>query len=533
MVYRTAGNPDLVLLGGKVRTLDGKGTMATAVAVRNGRILGVGSDDEVRRLVGPDTETVELAGAVVLPGLIDSHFHVVSLGHTTCATLLYDAQSIDEIIDGLRRSAGQSSGPILGRGGNFHESSLTEGRLPTAHDLDLVSDERPVMITDVNKTIVNSVVLEGIDTSDIPPGGEVLRDRSGGPLGVFLYSAKQMTPLAAQGAAIVADISTEEAIVRGLESAARMGLTGVVDPGEDLNTIASFRSLEAEGRLPIRVAIMPRGVSPDRLRAAGIASGLREGRLTFGPIKLAYDLWVMHRTALLYDPYIGDPHGFGTTRISALELQDQVNGALQAGWPVGIHATGDHGIDVAASAIEAGLKEARRPPGRCHLIHVYFPTEKAQDIASRYDIAIAAQPTFIRTWGESLRDIVGDQRAERFKPLRMLLDWGLVVGGGADSPVTWHSPWLGIYAAATRKTEGGRILGEDERITVEEALRCYTGGSAAVVGEEDLRGSIEPGKLADLTVVDRDVVVIDPEEIPGTKTLSTVVGGEIVFKGGW
>lgn len=521
---------DLALLYGMVHTLDAENRSATAVAVRDGRILAVGSDREVEALVGPGTKKLDLGGAVVLPGLIDSHFHVVSVGHTTQAALLYDAWSIDEIVERLRASASDGSGPILGRGGNFHEASLAEGRLPTAGDLDRVSDERPVMITDVNKTIVNSVALRDIDLDDVPEGGEVFRDHAGRPLGVFLYAAKRMTPLAAQGAAIVADISPEDAIVHGLESAARTGLTGVVNPGADVDGIASFRAVQEEGRLPIRASVMPRGVSPDVLREAGVRPDLREGWLSFGPIKLAYDLWVMHKTALLYDPYVGESDNVGASRISAEELQRQVNVAFDAGWSVGVHTTGDRGIDVVASAIQRGFEEAGRPPGRCHLIHVYFPTEMAQDLALRHDLAIAAQPTFIRTWGESVRAFVGEERARRFKPLRTLLDRGLTIGGGADSPVTWHDPWVGIYAAVTRRTEGGSVLGDEERISVEEALRCYTLGSAAILGEEDQRGSIEVGKLADLTVIDRDILTVDAEEIPGTVALRTIVGGEIVYE---
>jgi predicted amidohydrolase YtcJ len=521
--------PDLILLHGKVHTLDPNGGTATGVAIREGRIHTVGSDREMESLAGPETERLDLAGAVVVPGLIDSHCHIVSVGHTVDAVLLYDAWSIDEIIDRLREWGERHPGPILGRGGNFHETSLAEGRLPTAEDLDKVSAERPVMITDVNKTIVNSVALREIDVTDVPEGGEVLMDAAGKPTGVFLYAAKRMTQLAAQGSAIVADISTEEAIVRGLESAAQLGLTGIVNPGTNLDEIAAFRAVAKEGRLPIRADIMPRGVTPDELSDAGVTYGMREGWLTLAPIKLGYDRWVMHKTALLYDPYVGEPDNFGITRVSAEELQRRINAAFAAGWPVGIHATGDRGIDVVASAIETGYEEVGEPCGRCHLVHVYFPTKKAQDIAFRLDMAIAAQPPFIRTWGETVRAFVGDERAGRFKPLRTLLDRGLAVGGGADSPVAWQDPWVGIYAAATRRTEGGGVLGEEERISVEEALRCYTLGSAAVVGEEELRGSIEVGKLADLTIIDRDILAIDREEIPGTKVLWTLVDGEIAY----
>jgi predicted amidohydrolase YtcJ len=521
---------DVILFGGKIHTLDAAGTVGTAIAVGDERILAVDSDEQIQRLAGPGTKRLDLAGAVVVPGLIDSHFHVLSVGQTVGAAFLYDAWSITDILERLKKRAAEVSGAILGRGGNFHETSLAEGRLPTAADLDRVATDRPVMITDVNKTIVNSFVLRDIDVDDVPPGGEVPRDASGQPLGIFLYAAKRMTPLAAQGAAIVTGISAEEAVVRGLKSAARMGLTGVLNPGSDLDAIAAFRAVEREGGLPIRAHIMPRHVTPADLESVDASYGLTEGRLTFGPIKLAYDSWIMHRTALMYEPYVGHPDVYGSSRVTEEELQRLIDEAFAAGWPVGIHTTGDRGVDTVASAVERGIEKVGGAPARCHLIHVYFPREKAIDIASCHDLAIAAQPTFTRTWGETVRAFVGKERAERFKPLRTLLDRGLAVGGGADSPITWHDPWVGIYAAATRKTEGRRVLGKEERITVEEALRCYTLGSAAILEQENVRGSIEVGKMADFTIVDRDILAIDAEQIPGTRVLKTVVGGEVVYE---
>ena len=527
-----SGNVDLILSGGKVYTLDGVGTVATAVAAGHGQILAVGSDAQVEKLAGPGTRRINLAGNVVLPGLIDSHLHVFSVGHTLQAAFLYDAWSIAEILDRLQEQAARTSGAVVGRAGNLHETSLAEGRLPTAADLDSVAADRPVMITDVNKTIVNSFALRDINTDDVPPGGEVAKDASGRPLGIFFYAAKKMTPLSAQGAAIVADISAEEAVIRGLEAAARVGLTGLLNPGTNLELISAFRAVERERGLPIRASIMPRYVTPVELERVGASAGMKEGRLTFGPIKLAFDSWVMHRTALMYEPYVGLPDCFGSSRISEEALQRQIDEAFSAGWPVGIHTTGDRGIDIVASAVEAGIEKAGGPPGRCHLIHVYFPTDRALDIASRHDLAVAAQPTFIRTWGETVRTFVGQGHAESFVPLRKLLDRGLIVGGGADSPVTWHNPWVGIYAAATRETEGGRALGPEQRITVEEALRCYTLGSAAILEQEELCGSIEVGKVADFTVIDRDILLIDPEQIPGTRVLKTIVGGEMAYEAG-
>lgn len=520
---------DLILFGGKVYTLDAAGTTATAIAVSKGQILAVGSDDQIEKLAGLGTRKIDLAGAIVLPGLIDSHIHVPGVGHMSEMAFLYDAWSIAEILDRLKEHAKKTTGAVGGRGGNFHETSLAEGRLPTAADLDSVATDRAVMITDVNKTIVNTLVLRDIDTNDIPPGGEVPKDASGKPLGIFLYAAKAMTPIIGPSDS-VSTILMEEAITRGLEAAARVGLTGVLDGGANRESIAAYRAIERERGLPIRASVMPLNVRPAELEKIGASAGLKEGRLTFGPIKLGFDRWIMHKTAMLYEPYVGQPDSFGRSRVTEEELQQQIDEVFSAGWPVGIHTTGDRGIDIVASAVEKGIEKAGQAPGRCHLIHVYLPREKALDMACRHNLAIAAQPPFIRTWGETVRTFVGEERAAGFTPLRTMLDWGLTVGGGSDSTVTWHDPWIGIYAAATRKTEGGRILGGEERITVEEALRCYTLGSAAILEEGGIRGLIEVGKAADFTVIDRDILTIDPEQIPATKVLKTIVGGEVAYE---
>lgn len=524
-----AEKADLVLLNGKVRTLDDEGTVASAVAVKDGRIAAVGSDDEIEQAAGPKTRRMNLDGAVVLPGIIDSHLHVAGLGQTYGSALLFDVGSIEEIVERLQEHAAKVSGPVIGRGGNFHETSLVEGRLPNAADLDRVSTERPVMITDVNKSVVNSLVLGDIDVADVPPGGEVPLGDDGGPLGIFLYSAKRMTPLGGQ-ADTPSEMSLEDAILKGLEYCARLGITGVVAASSTPEEIAVYGRLASQGELPLRVTALP-VMSPVELSALGAAPGLEQGLFTFGPIKLVYDAFVMHKTALMYEPFEGEPDNCGRLAVRREEFERRLKEAVSGGWPVAIHTTGDRGMDETIDALAAELDKSDGV-GRCHLIHTYFPTDEAIETCRRLGVAIAAQPTFIRTWGETVRRFAGEKRAERFVPLRSMLDCGLIVGGGADAPITWPCPWTGMYAATARKTEGGNVLGGDESVLLEEALRMYTSGSAAVVNQEYRRGTIEAGKDADFTVVDRDVVEVDTEAVLGTKALKTIVGGRVVCEAG-
>jgi predicted amidohydrolase YtcJ len=526
---------DLILWGGLVHTFDDAGTTVTAVAVRDGVILAVGTDEQILPLAQAGARRIDLHGGVLLPGLIDTHIHLPFIGGKTEKAFLYDVTSIEEIVERLSAYAEQTTGPLIGVGGNFHPAALAEGRLPTAEDLDRVATDRPVMITDVNKSIVNSHVLRQIDTGDVPPGGEVPVGPSGKPLGIFLYTAKSMTPLNRQGDILMDDISVEAAITRGAAAITRDGFTGALDAWLNMEIIDAYRQVVRERGLPLRVSLMPShadpmNTSPDDLTRAGIHYGMTEGRLAFGPIKLFFDYFIMHRTALMYDPYLGQPDNRGRTSIPAEELERRIDGAFAAGWPVGIHTTGDHGIDITTRALVRGMERAGGAPGRCHLIHVYFPSDEALDALAHHHIAVAAQPPFIHVWGDTVVEAVGEKRAARFNPLRTLLDRGITVGGGADSPIAWHNPWVGIYAAVTRKTQGGRVLNITEAITAAEAVRCYTRDAASLLDEAATRGTIEPGKLADFTLIDRDVLSIDPEMIPNTKVLATIVGGEVVYR---
>jgi len=444
-----AEKADLILTGGVVHTLDAAGTEATAVAVRGDTILAVGTDDEIERLAGQDAKRIPLAGATVVPGLVDSHLHVAAIGRMSRLALLFDARSIAEICDRLKEQAARTAGPVIGQGGNFHEASLAEGRLPTAADLDRVATDRPVMIGDVSKSIVNSFVLKGIDTRDVPQGGRVLESRSGRPLGIFLYAAKRMTPLAGQFAAGGEADPLPVAVEKGLRICAAFGLTGVLDGASGLDLIAAFRSLQERKALPIRVTMMPWATTPRALDGIGASPGGREGRLTFGPIKVFSGCFIMHKTALMYEPYEGEPEHRGTVKLPLAEMQRQITEAFTGGWPVGIHLAGDREIDLAAAQIERGIAKAGGQPGRSHMIHAYFPREKALSIAERLGLAWAVHPDFVRVWGDTVREFVGEKRAAHFTPMRTLLDRGLITGCGADAP----------SSASTRESRSAKPCG--------------------------------------------------------------------------
>ncbi|MBI3948830.1 MAG: amidohydrolase [Armatimonadetes bacterium] len=557
--------PELILLNARIIARPPSTERAEAVAIAGGRFTAVGTTAEIAgagrslagagqslagagrslagagrspRPTGEGPRILDLGGRTVIPGLIDSHLHPVAAGRVLGDVDLYDAGSIDEVLARLSERAARTRRdcPVVGRAACLDEDALAEGRLPTAADLDRVATNRPVIITDVNKTIVNTAVLRRMSlgpTTPDPRGGRIGRDaRTGEPDGIFLYAAKRITPVPGQSSS-GEELPADEALRRSLAACARAGLTGVVDASAGLDAIRAWQAAQRRGELPLRATIMPAIAlleKPGDLDALGVAYGAREGHLTIGPLKIFFDLFIMHKSALMRDAYEGDPENRGMATMSVAVLRRHMERAAARRWPVAVHTTGDQGIDLVSEALAESLAKSGPMSGPCHLIHAYFPGERALARLQEWDVGVAAQPPFVAAWGASLPKLVGPARAERFLPLETLRRLGLRLGGGSDSPIIPFDPFFGIYAAVTRRTGAGSILGKAERVSREWALFLYTLGSASLLNEGDSRGSIEPGKLADLVVLDRDILAIPEEEIPRVRAVLTMVGGEIAYR---
>lgn len=528
---------ETIFLGGKIYTMESHPAVAHALAVAGGRFLAVGEEATVLRLKGDATRLEDLQGRVVLPGLIDSHLHLDSVGRVLQDADLYDARSIAEILEKLAAHARklERAQAVVGRGDCFHPTSLAEGRLPSRQDLDRVAADRPVMITDVNKTIVNTFTLEKLalaEGTQAPPGGRLGRDAATGKLdGAFFFAAKSLIPLAQQSTSS-AEMTFAEAVLAAGKALVAAGITSVVFPGNDLEMIGTLRRLAAAGQLPLRVTALPRVqllAEAGALERGGLKCGAEQELVTVGPLKLFYDGLLMHRTALLHQPYEDEPENRGSAGRTPAELAEIARRAATAGWPLAVHVTGDRGLDEVAEVL-AGVSAAGFACPH-QVIHAYFPTPRTLDLMAGAGVAAAVQPPFHRAWGETAREFLGEERAARFTPLRAFLEAGVVCGGGSDGPIAHFRPGLGLHAAATRLTAAGRTLGEPYAVTPAEALRLYTLGSAAVTAQDGEKGSIRPGKLADLVVLECDPLVGGAEALLNLKVARTIVGGKTVFIG--
>ncbi|HYI16131.1 MAG TPA: amidohydrolase [Thermomicrobiales bacterium] len=536
--------PDLILTDARITTMDADMPEAEAVAIKDGEILAVGTADSVEELAGPKTVIRKLEGRRVIPGINDTHNHLMSMGKVLTEVQLYDVRSIDDIKERVaQRVASSSPGAwITGRG--WDESLLRDGRFPTRHDLDEVAPNNPVVLDRVwNMLLANTSALHAADvgrhTPDPPAdqlyAGRIVRDVNGEPTGVFRDRAKQLI----QDVIPLPTLADREGFVRtACAEYNRLGITSAAEPGLFPEQLRAFQHVRRAGDLSVRLSLCLAGwgfgttsdeeTVEQRIDDTGVYTGYGDEWLRMDTVKFMPDGGVGDRTALMFEHYAGEPDNFGQFVVSERDLFRNVAWCHERGWSIDCHACGDRMIELVARAY-AAAQEARPDPTIRHRIHhAYLPTATALELMREYRIPALATIPFIHNLGESFVTSLGEQRAARIMPLRTYLDAGVPLSLGSDAPVTTHDPFVGIYSAITRKTVYGRQLGAEECISREEALRAYTLDAAWVTFEDDIKGSIAPGKLADLAVLDRDILSVPEDEILGTTSLLTLAGGRAV-----
>jgi predicted amidohydrolase YtcJ len=535
-------SPDLILSNGRFYTLDTDSSTAEAVAVKDGRIVAVGSGAQVEALAGPGTKQLDVKGQAVIPGIFDSHNHFLEVGAKLSMIRLDECESQQEMMELVRERA-KVTPPgewIIGQGWN--EGMFADGQLPTRQDIDPATSEHPVILMRFfNTDVINSHALNlaGItrDTPD-PEGGKIERDAGGEPNGLLRASAKtRVRPLLPK--------PTLDELKSYLRLACtemhRFGITSVVEPGLRPEEIRAYQSFYQDGDLSVRMNLMPSwwGFHDDeqgdhldyRAGELGIYSGLGDEWLRIGALKMAIDGGTTPHTAFMYEPYEGDTELVAFNRIPLDALRRYFRTAQELGWDVGIHCCGDHAQDMAVDTFARVAREIPFPDARHNIIHAYFPTPQALDQMAEYNIAAVLQPTFIYWEGDLLFRDVGEQRAKNYKPVRKYLDRGVVVTSSSDVTSTVSAnPFVSLYALVTRKNRLGQEIAPHEAVSREEALRTFTLGGTWLTREEAIKGSIEVGKLADMAVLDRDYFSVPEEEIKDIQVDMTIVDGQVVWQ---
>jgi predicted amidohydrolase YtcJ len=532
----TAAEPaDLVVQHANVLTVNPRQPRATAFAVRGGTFVAVGSDDDVAPLAGPGTKRLDLAGKTVVPGFIDAHAHPrpafavdsrwysVELGPDKVRT-------IDELIAALRRKAAITPAGAVVKGFGYHETKL--GRHPTRYDLDRASSDHPIMITHSSGhlTACNSRALRlaGItrETKD-PAGGRFARDADGEPTGLLEETAAGIV----RGALPRADGPPEEETVAAYRNNLRAfvshGITGVHVAGTD---VASARLLgKAREAVPIRLYVMLREGAIDTAVQRKRDMAPDEAGLRFGAIKIFHGNALTGQTCWLYEPYAHDRNYYGIPPARSQDALNRLIGRIHdAGLQACVHTNGDREIDMVLDAFEAALKQSPRENHRHRLEHCSVVNERIVGRIKQLGLVVAPH-SYIYEHGDKM-DNYGQWRWKWMHANRSFLDAGIPIGGTSDFPVSTAEPLLHLQDMVTRTSAEGKVYGPEQRTTLEQALAVWTLGGAFASFEERVKGSIEPGKLADFVVLAADPARVDPLAIKDIAVEMTAIGGQVVYE---
>ena len=535
---------DLVLLGGRVVTLseDAERAPATAEALAavNGRIVFVGSNEAARSWTGPETEVIELEGRLAVPGLIEGHGHFWGLGESKLQLALESAASWDEIVALVAEAvAGTPPGTwILGRG--WHQSKWSEPPrpsvqgLPVHADLSAVSPRNPVLLTHASGHMAfaneRAMALAGIDAATPDPdGGEIVRDRDGRPTGALRETAEDLVAVLREQTLEwnhvrrVVGIAAEECLAKGI--------TSFQDAGSSFELIDVYRQMADEGALPLRLWVMvgedndALAASLDRYRMIDRGNGF----LTVRAIKRFIDGALGSHGAWLLEPYEDLPRSSGLNTTSLEALEETARLAQEHDFQLCVHAIGDRANRETLDLFERALGGDRGRRWRVeHAQHLH-----PDDVPRFADLGVIAsmQAVHCTSDGPWVPDRLGAERtAEGAYVWRKLIDSGAVVTNGTDAPVEDVDPIASFHAAVSRRMANGELFEPHQRMTREEALRSYTLAAAYSAFEEDQKGSLEVGKLADVTVLSRDIMTVPEEEIPGTEVVYTIVGGRVAYR---
>jgi predicted amidohydrolase YtcJ len=538
--------PDLLFVNARVRTMDPARPRAAAVAVTGGRISGVGDDPAEAAGGGRAAEVIDLGGATLIPGFHDAHNHMAGFGLSLSEVDLR-AGRLDQLYARIQaRAATLPAGAwIIGAG---YDQTRT-GAHPHRDELDQVAPGHRVWLkhTSGHMCVVNSLVLRDLGLDASAPeldGGRVAADAGGRPTGLLEERAQELVG----GLVLPYPLATlTDAVARAGERYVREGLTSVTEAGvgggwvgQSPVELAAYVAAREQGRLPLRTELMvvsdvfhPLGAHPDDGIETGIDLGLRTGFgddwIRLGPMKVFTDGSLVGRTAAMSAPYAGDPANRGYLQADAGELTGAIIAAHRAGWRVAAHAIGDRAIDLALDAFDTAARRYPRPDPRHRIEH--FAAARPDQVARAAALGVipVGQGRFATELGDGMLASVGPGRHEWLYRQRSLLEAGIVLAGSSDRPVVTGTPLLGLHDMVNRRTADGAPFNPGEAVTAEQALRAYTWGSAYASKSERVKGSIEPGKLADLTVLSDDPVAVSPDRIAGLQVIATVVDGVIRY----
>ncbi len=521
--------PDLVVLNGRVYTIDDMSPRAEAFAVKNGRFIAVGSMSEVRGLATGGTQVIDAGGMTVVPGFIDAHCHPRGVNELVGVNV--NLRTVEEVKAALREKAATTPPGYWVSGYMYDDTKLD--RPVTRADLDEAAPDHPAMVghRGGHTGVYNSVAFElaGVTAESPDPEG-----------GRFYRANGQLTGKVAERARRVFDgLGKREEVTRetrreGMEhisaEMAKAGLTSVHYTGGNPDSLIALQDAYAAGTLKFRMYFFPRGRTYETLRASGIRTGYGDEWLKIGAVKYGADGSASERTMRMSTPYVGRPDDYGILTMSQEEIHEAVEEAHRSDWQIGIHANGDVTIDMVLNAYERVQRQWPKPDTRPRIEHCSLVNPSLL----RRIKATGAIPTPFYTYvyyhGDKWQEY-GDEKMRWMFAHRSFLDYGIPVAPASDYMPGPYEPLMALQSMVTRRDFRGREWGPNQKVTLDEALRICTMNGAYASFEEDLKGSITPGKLADFVMLAEDPHDVDPNRLKDIRVVRTVAGGKTTYEG--
>ncbi|HYE80748.1 MAG TPA: amidohydrolase [Clostridia bacterium] len=526
-------------INGKIQTLEG--FTEEAVAVSGEKIAALGNTSDILGLCDPNTEIIDLEGRCLLPGFNDSHMHLILHGLSNDKIDLRGLTSIDEIINAGREfleKEDKKAGEWIS-GYSFDQNLFSEKVFPQKEDIDKISDKHPVLIDRVcgHVAVANSLALKtvGVTKHTVIEGGVIDKDKYGNPTGVLREAAldwfKSYIPKPdAEKLKNIIRRTSREALALGLTSLH----TNDADTTDYAAIFEAYQSLAKEGELAIRIYEEVQVTKPEELERflnAGIGAGYGDDYFRTGNIKLFLDGSLGAGTAGLREAYSDDPENRGVFVHTQVKIDELVEIAHKAGMQIACHAIGDGAVEQFINAVEKAVKNEPKQL-RHRIVHCQIADMDLFKRMAQLGIAADIQPAFVASDYPIIEKRIGAERAGKSYAWKTMLNYGIHLGGGSDCPVETNDPLWGIYCAVTREDENGKPTGgwlPGEKLSIQEAVKLYTIGSAYLSFEEDKKGTIKVGKLADMVVLSEDIFEVEPQDIKNIKVLMTMVGGKVQY----
>ena len=534
----TIEDADLVITGGKVATIDKDFSFAEAVAVKDGKIIFVGSDEDVKWYIDKGTDHIELNGGLVLPGLIDAHGHLTGYGESLEYIDLVGTNSYDEILDLVKEKLNSVNPGDWIRGRGWDQNDWEKLVFPQHNRLSEISPNNPVVLTriDGHALLANAKAMKmaGINKSTKDPsGGKILRDKHGNPTGVFIDNAEQ---LITDHIPAFSKDEIRRIIKNGAHHLTQYGITGIHDAGISISRISDYKFLIDNGYMPIRINAMlsdTSAVLDDNFLNEHKINSYGDDFLRVKSIKLYADGALGSRGAALAEPYSDDPNNKGLILTDSLYMLQITKVALENDFQVCTHAIGDGGIRTVLNIYETALSTNPKQDHRFRIEHSQIVNLDDVERYAELGVIPAMQPQHAISDMPWVEDRIGIDRMNGAYAWRSFIDAGLIIPCGSDVPVEVPDPLIGIYNAITRQDEnrfpqGGWI--SEQKMTIEEAVKGYTIWPAQSAFQEGVLGSIELSKCADFTILNTNIFEIEPIQILDTEILYTIVAGDIQYK---